>query len=388
MSDKKYNDEILKLLQLGAEAYAEKNYELSVELYSEACEKSNVETGQDDPDLLYLYGKSLYENAVSKNGVLGSSTAAASEKSAKAQNESSKNESGPGEKDGEKGMFQFNEQLAEEDDDDEQREDEEEEDDDDDEATPPIQEEEDEEENNEDKSDEQTDFEVAWEILDLTRTIFQEKLDEVTSKLDDFEKEKISAIPYLKSDSDKEIKAIESPVVSLKRKLAEVYDLLGDISLETENFKQATQDLNTLVKLRTELYPFKSGLVTEAYYKLSLALEFYTDDLKSIPRAIEAMENTVKSIKERAADANEKDVDPSLVTEMELRLSELKKGDEKIKAEKAKIMEGILGQIATPADADSKPAVAVNDLTSMVKKRKPKDSAGRKNGKRVKKAVE
>ncbi|GME81989.1 unnamed protein product [Ambrosiozyma monospora] len=387
MSDKKYNDEILKLLQLGAEAYAEKNYELSVELYSEACEKSNVETGQDDPDLLYLYGKSLYENAVSKNGVLGASTAAASEQNAKAQSESSKNVSGPGEKDGEKGMFQFNEQLAEEEDDEEPKK-EEEEDDDDDEATPPIQEEQDEEENNEDKSEEQTDFEVAWEILDLTRTIFQGELDEAISKLDDSEKEKLSVTPYLKSDSDKEIQAIESPVISLKRKLAEVYDLLGDISLETENFKQATQDLNTLVKLRTELYPFKSGLVTEAYYKLSLALEFCTDDLKSIPRAIEAMENTVKSIKERAADPDEKDVDPSLVTEMELRLSELKKGDEKIKAEKAKIMEDIMGQIATPAASDSKPAVAVNDLTSMVKKRKPKDSAGKKIGKRVKKAVE
>ncbi|KAG7885130.1 hypothetical protein KL938_001387 [Ogataea parapolymorpha] len=332
-----YSQELVKLLEKGAQAFAEKQYEKSVEYYSEACEKSNLLTGSDDPDLLFLYAKSLFENAVSKSEVLGGQN-----------NQDEKAE----ETEDDNGMFQFNEQLAENEEDEEESEQELEQ----------GQEEhshEQEEEQGE-ESEEQTDFEVSWEILDLTRTLYEEKL----SSLQDEQLKK----PYLDSDK-KDIKEISSPFVAIKKKLSEVYDLLGEISLETENFSQAAQDFTTLANLRTELYPFSSRLVSEAYYKLSLASEFNTGEAGSSSTAVEAMEKSLKSIKE-GYELPDEERDESLLQEMEQRLDDLRKGDAAIQEEKKKIMMGILGETDGTEIKATPKTVPVNDLTGMVKKRK------------------
>ncbi|KAG7698675.1 hypothetical protein KL930_001453 [Ogataea haglerorum] len=333
-----YSHELVKLLEKGAQAFAEKQYEKSVEYYSEACEKSNLLTGRDDPDLLFLYAKSLFENAVSKSEVFGGQN-----------NQEEKAE----ETEDDNGMFQFNEQLAENEEYEEESEQEKEEQEEDEQSH--VQEHEQGEE-----GEEQTDFEVSWEILDLTRTLYEEQLN----TLQDEQLE----TPYLDSDK-KDIKEISSPFVAIKKKLSEVYDLLGEISLETENFSQAAQDFTTLANLRTELYPFSSRLVSEAYYKLSLASEFNTGEAGSSATAVEAMEKSLKSIKERY-ELSDQEKDESLLQEMEQRLDELRKGDAAIREEKKRIMMGILGEgDGTEIKATPK-SVPVNDLTGMVKKRK------------------
>ncbi|KAG7838630.1 hypothetical protein KL939_001497 [Ogataea angusta] len=332
-----YSQELVKLLEKGAQAFAEKQYEKSVEYYSEACEKSNLLTGNDDPDLLFLYAKSLFENAVSKSEVLGAQN-----------NQDEKAE----ETEDDNGMFQFNEQLAENEEDEEGSEQEQEE---------QEQEESHEQEQEQgEEGEEQTDFEVSWEILDLTRTLYEEKLN----SLQDEQLVK----PYLESDK-KDIQEITSPLVAIKRKLSEVYDLLGEISLETENFSQAAQDFTTLANLRTELYPFSSRLVSEAYYKLSLASEFNTGEAGSSATAVEAMEKSLKSIKERY-ELPDEEKDESLLQEMEQRLDDLRKGDAAIQEEKKKIMMGILGESDGTEIKATPKTVPVNDLTGMVKKRK------------------
>ncbi|KAG7927378.1 hypothetical protein KL925_002749 [Ogataea polymorpha] len=331
-----YSQELVKLLEKGAQAFAEKQYEKSVEYYSEACEKSNLLTGNDDPDLLFLYAKSLFENAVSKSEVLGAQN-----------NQDEKAE----ETEDDNGMFHFNEQLAENEEDEESEQEPE--------QGQKEQSHEQEKEQGE-ESEEQTDFEVSWEILDLTRTLYEEKL----SSLQD---ENLKT-PYLDSDK-KDIKEISSPFVAIKKKLSEVYDLLGEISLETENFSQAAQDFTTLANLRTELYPFSSRLVSEAYYKLSLASEFNTGEAGSSTTAVEAMEKSLKSIKERY-ELPDEERDESLLQEMEQRLDDLRKGDAAIQEEKKRIMMGILGESDGTEIKATPKTVPVNDLTGMVKKRK------------------
>ncbi|KAG7910070.1 hypothetical protein KL906_001975 [Ogataea polymorpha] len=331
-----YSQELVKLLEKGAQAFAEKQYEKSVEYYSEACEKSNLLTGNDDPDLLFLYAKSLFENAVSKSEVLGGQN-----------NQDEKAE----ETEDDNGMFHFNEQLAENEEDEESEQEPE--------QGQKEQSHEQEKEQGE-ESEEQTDFEVSWEILDLTRTLYEEKL----SSLQD---EHLKT-PYLDSDK-KDIKEISSPFVAIKKKLSEVYDLLGEISLETENFSQAAQDFTTLANLRTELYPFSSRLVSEAYYKLSLASEFNTGEAGSSTTAVEAMEKSLKSIKERY-ELPDEERDESLLQEMEQRLDDLRKGDAAIQEEKKRIMMGILGESDGTEIKATPKTVPVNDLTGMVKKRK------------------
>ncbi|KAH3671684.1 hypothetical protein OGAPHI_000389 [Ogataea philodendri] len=335
-ADSTYSEDLKKLLQKGAEAFAEKRYEKSVEYYSEACEKSNLLTGKDDPDLLFLYAKSLFENAVSNSGVLGGQI---------------NKEEKPEEAEDPSGMFQFNEQLAENEEEEEEQEEEQEEE----------EQEDDEKEQEEDEGEEQTDFEVTWEILDLTRTLYEEKLEQLDSG--DY------ATPLLASDKQ-DAEETSSPYVVIKKKLSDVYDLLGEISLETENFSQAVQDLTTLTKLRAELYPLGSRLISEAYYKLSLASEFNTGEAGSSALAVKAMEKALESLRENYK--TDQDRDESLLQEMEQRLEDLKKGDAAIQEEKKKIMMGILGESdATETVSKTVPKAApVNDLTGMVKKRK------------------
>ncbi|VEU19660.1 DEKNAAC100076 [Brettanomyces naardenensis] len=394
MSPKKFSVEITKLLDKGARDMASKQYELAVDHYSEACELSNLESGKDDPDLLYLYGWSLFENAVANSDVLGQNAANATLEETKREAEEIERGGEDSEKAGLEGggMMQFNDKLAEDEGNDEEEE--EEEGEEEEKTAENIEQDKtgDEEESNENPPQvegQQSDFEIAWEILDLTRTILQKEVSD-TEKEEDGDGKR--DVPYLTSDKESELED-QPPIVLMKKKLADVYSLLGDISLETENFQQAGADLTTMVDLRRQLYPLATGSLTEAYYKLSLATEF-TD----LPGSIEAMRMVLKSIEERTSKGEK--IEKDVIQEMKQRLYDLEKGDRKIKEEKERIMKGILGGIASTTTANSVEGVAsetpipsddnssasqlmVNDLTSLVKKRKPESSHGRK-GKRGK----
>ncbi|GME86449.1 unnamed protein product [[Candida] boidinii] len=124
-SSKTYPPDVVQLLQDGARAYAEKKYDLAADKYSDACERVNLSTGEDDPDLLFLYGKVLFQNGVSNSTVLGDSgDVGNSETDVDELDESKDSKDGASKKDG---LFQFSENapLAEEEDDEEEKEEEE-----------------------------------------------------------------------------------------------------------------------------------------------------------------------------------------------------------------------------------------------------------------------
>lgn len=394
MSNTKYSAEITKVLNEGARAMAAKQYERAVELYSEACELNNLDIDEDDPDLLYLYGWSLFENAVASSDVLGKKAADEKLEETKKDVEGENNEKDGTDGDGSEkeevgedgGMMQFNDRLAEDEDDEEEAvqqkaqegtakesDNEHELNQDEDKNTNNLEKEGDDEED----GAQQSDFEIAWDILDLTRTILEKKIRDLSKE----SKEKL-VVPYLTSDKDDQLKG-KPKIIRLKKKLADVYVLLGDISLETDNFAQAGSDLNSMMKLRKELYPFASGSLTEGFYKLSLALEF-----SDLGGSIDAMKQALKTIKKRQSQGEH--IDKDLIQEMRQRLYDLEKGNKKIKAEKDIIMKGILGELST-AKKPKQPALAakhsssslnskqkaqplVHDLTSLVHKRKSNSS--------------
>lgn len=394
MSNTKYSAEITKVLNEGARAMPAKQYERAVELYSEACELNNLDIDEDDPDLLYLYGWSLFENAVASSDVLGKKAADEKLEETKKDVEGENNEKDGTDGDGSEkeevgedgGMMQFNDRLAEDEDDEEEAvqqkaqegtakesDNEHELNQDEDKNTNNLEKEGDDEED----GAQQSDFEIAWDILDLTRTILEKKIRDLSKE----SKEKL-VVPYLTSDKDDQLKG-KPKIIRLKKKLADVYALLGDISLETDNFAQAGSDLNSMMKLRKELYPFASGSLTEGFYKLSLALEF-----SDLGGSIDAMKQALKTIKKRQSQGEH--IDKDLIQEMRQRLYDLEKGNKKIKAEKDIIMKGILGELST-AKKPKQPALAakhsssslnskqkaqplVHDLTSLVHKRKSNSS--------------
>lgn len=359
-----YSDAINALLADAAKLYAVKEYDQASEKYADACESYNIEHNSDDPDLLLLYGKALFQSAVLRSEVFGG-TAEQPQKTEEKEEE-------------EDGNFQFHEDALAEDDDEnnaldrQEEEDNEEADEGNGDENNETNENDGENEDNEEES--QSDFEVAWEILDLTRSLLEDRLE----GLSDTNK---PTPPFLKTDTEDS----DNDYIVLTKKLAEVYDLLGEVSLEAENFPQSAVDLQKSLELRLLLYnPENLSLISEAHYKLSLALEFCVEDPNLRQRAAEQMKLAIDSVKRRNAaetDPKKKEDNDGLVKDLLVRYHELQKDPaEEIQAEQLDIIKGILGE-ATGGEKAPKPASpAVNDLTSMVKKRKPAKDA--KDGKK------
>lgn len=241
---------------------AVKDYNAAAELYSQATElqaKINGEMSIENADLLYAYGKSLYNVAVSKSDVLGSKIAG---EGAQLEATTSKKTTEPPSSSGiikaaisastDEGsspdskkptgqtnqLFQFtgDENFADSDSEEEggagQAGGEEEEEDD--------------------------DFANAFEVLDLARILLMKKLETTEEKLNGKGKA---------TDNPPEVKQIQE-------RLADIYDLQAEISLEGESFENAVSDLRAALELKESLFPFEDPSVSECHYKLSLALEF------------------------------------------------------------------------------------------------------------------
>ncbi|RLV94281.1 NASP-related protein sim3 [Spathaspora sp. JA1] len=367
-----YSEEISKLVAEGSRAYSAKEFDLASERYAQACEQYAEEhEGGDDSDLLFLYGKAVFQSAVSKSEVFG----AAPER--KNEEENGDEEEGENQEDDDKFQFYDAEpvegEVAKEEDEDEE-----------DEEGPQLAEEEEEEEDNgkgkppkeEEAEEEQTDFEVAWEIIDLTRTLLEKKLttlshDELTP-------------PYLQTDKEE----TNNEYIITLTKLSQSYDILGEISLETENFPQASIDFQKCLDLRLKLYnPENSKFLSESHYKLSLALEFCVNDPQSKQKAATQLKLAIESVERRnkhETDENVKKENAEIIQDLQVKYEELnKETSDDLTKEQMDVIEGILGHEAgSSGNASSsivnnltsmvkkKTAQPVNDLSSMVKKRK------------------
>lgn len=321
--------EIKKLILDGSKHYALKEYEQAAEKFSEASELHSVKFEKDDPTILFLYGRAVFQIGVGKSDVLGGSNAN------KDNNEPSNSSKEKKSNDGDVKESNPNIQLADDMEDDDDNED---------------------EETNEHTQD---DFELAWELLDISRALFLEQ------------------VGVLSSDASKNAGEIKR----LNTKLAEVYDLLGEVSLESENFPQAAEDLEKSLNLKKNIYPIFSSLISEAHFKLSLAYEFCVEDSSSKDKAIHQMELAINSVKERLKESATEDV--TLVKDLETRLEDLKKSKaeegKELEKQKADVLMGLIGQDASDEMKLKLASVlgaggssAANDISSLVKKKKPK----------------
>ena len=297
------------LIACAAAKDATKDYNFASELYSQATElqaELNGELSPENADLLYAYGKSLFNVAVSKSDVLGTKVADPQPQTVPSGNAtytgstsagenlvkdtisnatknvpSGKEESTPSGSAPSKPFFQFtgDENFVDSDSDDEEN----------DEA---------------EGEEEEDDFANAFEVLDLARILFVKKLDAADE------------------GSPAKGKSTELPadVRHIKERLADTYDLQAEISLEAERFSDAVTDLRTSLDLRNSLFPFEDPSVAECHFKLSLALEFASvsrqgddDDEKTKTvdedmrkEAATQMERAIESCKVRMAQEEKK----------------------------------------------------------------------------------
>ncbi|KAH8110982.1 hypothetical protein DFH11DRAFT_706912 [Phellopilus nigrolimitatus] len=237
-------------------ALALKKYEQAVDHYATALEIMAAKFGDGAPeaaDLYFAYGKALLENAISQTAVLGKEQADEEDEANEAAlnpfisfsgDAEEDNATAPGGDDVAVDLFAEANAAIE----DEEKED-------------------DEEEGEEDADGEpEDDFNAAWEVLDLARALFEKRKEE---------------------DDD------------IKLKLADTYIALGDVSLETEKFDLAISDYEAGAALKTELLPLSSRQVAEAHYKLSIVLDLTSGRLA---QAIEHAEKALDSVEARLAE--------------------------------------------------------------------------------------
>ena len=403
--------------------YAVKKYDEAAELYSQATElqaEINGEMHEDNADLLFSYGKCLFKVAQKTSTVLGGTAASAQLKNSDKKPskkrrangaikaESSKTPAAPStsleavtetsepadvipaedaqpeesNSKSDKPLFHIEGDAADWDDSEEEEE---------------VEAEDGE---GEEEEEEEDDFNTAYEILDLSRVLYLRKIESKSSQ----------------PDSESELRTI-------KTRLADVYDLQAEINLEGEKYDACVSDWRSCLELGLEIYQPDNAYLSECHYKLSLALEQESQvqqrdtdgnpvgeisiDWKIRNAAALHQEKAIESSKLRVA-REEKELTAisedkkaerqkaqeqiddvkDIIQAMEQRLEELKKPPVSLKAETEKdmaqeLMGSVLGQMlgGGAAGKDEQKAklaevmAGANDLSGMVKRKKPKPAS-------------
>merc|ERR1719436_2053847 len=119
-------------------------------------------------------------------------------------------------------------------------------------------------------------LQLAWEMLELAKQIFGKHADSL---------------------------AAESEVrMELDAKLSETYQTLGEVSIENENYPQATEDLTMCLRRRQDLLPEDSRCIAETHYQLGVALGFnaqFDEAVNALNDAISVLEKRVTNLKEK-----------------------------------------------------------------------------------------
>jgi tetratricopeptide (TPR) repeat protein len=83
------------------------------------------------------------------------------------------------------------------------------------------------------------------------------------------------------------------------RRLCETYMVLGEVSLENENYPQACEDLDLCLKRRLDTLPADSRSIAETHYQLGIAQGFdmkYEEAVVSLEAAIAVLEARIANL--------------------------------------------------------------------------------------------
>jgi len=235
----------------------------------EACELLVAEFGEKAPECAeayFYYGRALLEAARLEAGVLGNiDTDGESEEKSEDDDDEEEEEEGEKEEGDEKetpeedgeGKKEAEPEKAKEDIDGDGKETED--------AAEQAQEDE------EDPSN----LQLAWEMLELAKMVLVDQLEAKESKL------------------------AEETKNSLERRLFETYLILGEVSLENENYPQAVEDLSICLEKQKSVLPEDSRDIAVTYYQLGIALGFnmkYEEAIDKLQLAIGVLKKRIDNL--------------------------------------------------------------------------------------------
>ncbi|GAA5999803.1 uncharacterized protein JCM10292_003751 [Rhodotorula paludigena] len=357
----------------GIRALALKKWNDACDHLAQAVESSTAKHGDLAPenvDPLVLYGKALLNSAIAQSAVLGgaapqgepaSDAAPAASSSAAASGPSASTSSGPAAGPS-SAKFHFGGDA---------------EDDDADEGADGEDGEEGGAEGEDDGGaaggDREDDLESAFQVLDLARTILSKQVDEIETELERVVKEGGDGAEGKKGE-------LEETRKSRKEKLADVHRLLGDVATESEQFDNAVEEYSSaLSTLSRILAPYDRAL-SELHMLIALALDFVPNATsRAVSHAEKAkgvlvlklaeLEKVPEQEREDKAKREIEDI-RSLMGDVDMKIEDLRTVPEAPAPTAAdSALEALLRQ-SSNAMASAAASGSINDLTSLVKKKK------------------
>jgi len=127
-------------------------------------------------------------------------------------------------------------------------------------------------------AEEPSTLQLAWEVLELSKLISKEQMDGGKAK------------------------ASKDTIAAMEKRLCDTYLLLSEVSLESENFGQAVEDLEVCLERQKAVLPVNSRDIAVTHYQLGVALGFdkkYDEAITNLEAAVTVLNNMLGSLKEK-----------------------------------------------------------------------------------------
>jgi len=204
------------------------------------------------------------------------------------------------------------------------------------------------------EEDDPSNLQLAWEMLELAKVVY--------TKTAETEKDNLEA----------------------GRRLCETYMVLGEVSLENENYPQAVEDLELCLARRVASLPSDSRCIAETHYQLGIAQGFdmkWEEAVVSLEAAIKVLETRVANLKTSTESPDESKKEDALytrekeVTELEALIPEIKEkitDTNEMKAESLRKMREAVGfpSAGGSSDGASSSSGSSKPVASIAVKRK------------------
>jgi len=127
-------------------------------------------------------------------------------------------------------------------------------------------------------AEEPSTLQLAWEVLELSKLISKEQMEGGKAT------------------------ASKDTIAALEKRLCDTYLLLSEVSLESENFGEAVEDLQVCLERQKAVLPANSRDIAVTHYQLGVALGFdkkYDEAITSLEAAVMVLNNMLGSLKEK-----------------------------------------------------------------------------------------
>merc|ERR1712029_771589 len=153
-------------------------------------------------------------------------------------------------------------------------------------------------------------LQLAWEMLELAKMVLMDQLEgEMKEKL------------------------TEEMKNTLEKRLFETFLILGEVSLENENYPQAVDDLTICLEKQKAVLPEDSRNIAVTYYQLGIALGFnmkYEEAIEKLEMAIGVLKKRIDNLINKTESVDESKKDDAFYTrekeikELEALIPEIK----------------------------------------------------------------